>query len=291
MKKFVTLFSVFCVLGIAVLGLLLQGSEAGAKDSALKTFMENTVRISGADIEVKTCFPDSPMGQKLLKGNPNTMGGRNFHIAPVNQDCWTVDEINIMEQNPEGEWYFYTINDMIFFVDKVKIPIEGLPNGFALDQFIWKCRPIVNRPYETITVPVLFVDDIYFGPIENPTGQIQEILIYWALPAQYIAQTFGIDVQLDWAVGKDFQADLLPDLDGNGVPDVFLEFPPMQFVWMEPDECGANLINFLMGNSAGALVVEAPFDSVPPLPPRPPLPGMVPGEDGETRPWCFWLGG
>lgn len=285
MKKLVMLFSIACVLGFGILGLIMQGTSAGVGDSMEdpESFIASAVRIPGDSVRTWAVPAGSPQGKSLMKGKR-----LNTYIAAVDQDCWTVDEENAYGGHFEGEWYFFPKASYIFFVDKVKIPIGGLPNGFALDHFLWRCKPIVNRPYETVTVPAVWIDDIYWGPIPDH-GEIVELLLIWAVPAADIARVLGTNRQVDWAVCKEYQADLLPDLDGNNRPDVCVEAPPLQFLYKEPDECGANFINFLSGNSANTLVCEAPFDMVPALPPRPPLPGMTWGENGETRPWCFWL--
>ena len=188
----------------------------------------------------------------------------------------------------------YTISEVVQSVEEEFGPIDILVHSLANGPEAKK--PLLETTREGYLAALSassysFVSLVtHFGPIMNPEPIPIEVLVMWVVPAMSIINFFGTTSDVyDWAVGKDFQADLLPDLDGNGLPDVFLEFPPLQLVWIEPDECGGNFISFLMGNSGGALVVESPFDAVPPLPPRPSLPGMVPGEDGETRPWCFLI--
>lgn len=298
MKKIVTLFTVLSILGLGIFGLVKQGGDIGANDmdlsGGISDFIVNSTKISGDSIITGYCTAISFQGRNYLKSRKKGSGGRNVELAAVSQDCWTVDKDNMALGQIEGEWYWFSRTDEgVWFVDKVKVPKEGLPNGFALDHFIFKCKPITRRPFETIAPPILWMDDIYFGQIDAP-GYPEEILFYWFIPVEYILDVFGANVELDWAVGKEYQADLLPDSDGDGFPDVFLEITPGQppgyaLFWKEPDECGANFINFFLGNSFRNLVVQAPFETVPALPPRPPLPGMVWGEDSQTRPWCFWF--
>jgi hypothetical protein len=293
MKKFLTLFSLICVLGLGVFLLLPEGTDAESNGSmpALKELAENVTVIPGHTIKADWAYVGTPKAKKLLEGK-STMGGRNQQIAAVNQDCWTIDEMNLIEFGPEGEWYTFGPNDFIFFVDKIKIPAEGIPDGLGLDQLFVKCVPVVNRPFKSAAPPYLFVDDIYLGVIDG-VGHPIEIMVVWDMPASALISTFGAPSNVDWYVGKEYHANLMEDFDGDTFPDWFVEFAPIPpgvfYLWIEPDECGGWLINWLEGNSAGAIVIHYPFDTVPSLPPRPTLPGMVPGEDGETRPWCFEL--
>jgi hypothetical protein len=292
MRKFVTLFLVLCALGIGVLGLILESTDVGAKEqSGDLSFAKNAKVVQASSLNIQTmCFrPDSPEGKAFLK----KAAGRNEQIAYVDQDCWTIDEENLFTMGPEGEWYLFGPNDtLIWFVDKIKVPPEGLPFGFGIDQAFWPCVFVVNQAFRNINPSFLILDDIYWSPIEG-SGIIEEWLMVWSVTRDTLTSVWGFDVQIDWAVGKEYQPLNCPDFDGDGNPDWFLEFAPIPpgyfYIWKEPDECGAWFINFLEGNSNAAIIVNAPFDNVPSLPPRPTLPGMAPGEDGETRPWCFFI--
>ena len=197
----------------------------------------------------------------------------------------------------------------IVFVDKVKLApkIEQGPITYQIieDIFIIPCNPrsAMNPTGENFRPsarpPMLFIDDVIFPPITLDDGEgAVEFLCAVSIPLQLLIDHFGPGAQLDWfaladmdSTGQFYGQPASTDVDGDGVPDSCIELTaPGKFIQRQGiDEKGADLVLYLLNRGPLGLtdieVFEPTITSlIPPL-----LPGMSPGEEGITRPWCFTI--
>ncbi len=238
-------------------------------------FFRHAVRIDGRQVTTSV--------QLIAELPPQPGDGSQNLIAPspnVIMDAWT----RRTATGPTGEDYDFLTTDDVEFTMLVKIgePGAGGVLGIAFDYFLFPCGTSAIPP---VPAALLFVDDVVFMPV-GP-GAVRLFTFTIRLTAATIASAFSAGDCADWFVAGDFDATNNPDLDADMIPDCCIELMPARLIDLGTstvDEIGAGVIRFF-NPGAGALDVFEPH------PPNPlsKAAGAKPGEDGETRPWCFNL--
>jgi hypothetical protein len=196
--------------------------------------------------------------------------------ANVVMDAWT--------QRPDvgqtAEDYDFVSGEPIELVVFAKIGEGGMPGGGVMD-FVLIPAGINRMP--PLPAPALFVDDVWFAPIEP--GSVR--LFTFSVRIDTLHVVFPPGSCIDWFASADFNATSNADVDANGFPDACIEANPARFLEAgspDVDNVGANVLRFFIPGSFPLNIYQ----------PHPPYPGpkaigTKPGEDGSTRPWCFNL--
>jgi hypothetical protein len=194
----------------------------------------------------------------------------------------------------------------VCFIDLVKVPASGLPNGFLADIVVVRsapktpddpsgediCLPNPSRD----SLPVLFIDDAEFPALPaNVTGCSFQAVLGLSLPgaAERLAQACPGQPEcgFDWFEVAEFDPSACPDVDGDGSPDVgitILDGGRATLVCVTPttDVIGADVLGFVAAGRQGESRCLNVLEAHPPIPRRD-FPDVLPGEDGLTRPWRF----
>ncbi len=218
-----------------------------------------------------------------------------------------------------------SIDDDIFIIDKYKVPSAGYPDGVCVDFFFQPCNPKCpdNLEGEDIcfplstnqNFPVLILNDIYFPPSMFPPNPTPYEVIVATVVDPDCFPTSLVDETYDWWKVVEFMpagpfldphpadCDMDGDFDCGLILNGFDNFPikPMRDQCNPPfggnlafrftectDNYGAEVIEFFVNRNNHQLRCLNVFEPHPPLPARS-FPGVVPGEDAETRPWCFTI--
>jgi len=245
-------------------------------DSGLIEFLDGAIRIDGKDVK-----SERRLVATLEGGGGGGDGDSQSLTAPtanVLMDAWTQK----ITSGQTDEDYDFVVGDIVRLVVFVKVGEGGMPGGAAMD-FVLVPGGVNRMP--PIPAPSLFIDDVYFDPIEP--GSVR--LYVFTMDIQNLHTVFPPPMVLDWFAVADFNATSNADVDSNGWPDCCVEQQPARFLELsspDVDNVGANVIKFF---NPGRI----PLNIFPPHPPNPAPKaiGGMPGEDGETRPWVFTLQG